>query len=51
MTYQPPTTDVSFVLHHLIDVCGLTALDAFDEIDADTVDGPVDEAFRQGAPR
>ena len=46
MTYQPPTTDVSFVLHHLIDVCGLTALDAFDEIDADTVDGLIDEAGR-----
>lgn len=49
MTYQPPTDDVAFVLHHLVDICGLTELDAFDEIDRDTVDGLLDEAGRFAA--
>ena len=49
MTYRPPTDDALFVLHHLVDVCGLSRLDGFDDLDLDTVAGLLSEAGRFAA--
>ena len=43
-TYTAPLRDMRFVLHELHDFAGLTALPAFRELDADTVDSVLEEA-------
>ena len=43
-TYTAPLRDMRFVLHELHDFAGLTALPAFRELDAGTVDSVLEEA-------
>ena len=44
--YRAPLDDIRFVLRHLVDLGGLSALPGYDHADPDTVDGLVEEAAR-----
>ena len=46
MPYTPPLRDIRFVLQHVVDLDGLTRLEPFSSIDAETVLGVLDEAGR-----
>ena len=45
-TYNAPLRDMRFVLHELHDFAGLSALPAFSDLDADTVDSVLEQAGR-----
>jgi alkylation response protein AidB-like acyl-CoA dehydrogenase len=44
--YAPPFRDIRFVLDHVVDLPGLTQLEAFGHADADTCRGVIEEAGR-----
>ena len=44
--YVPPLRDIRFVLEQLVDLDGLSKLEAFDHADADTVFGVIEESGR-----
>ncbi len=44
--YTPPLRDISFVLDHVADIDGITALPGFEHVDRDTIDGALAEAGR-----
>ena len=46
MPYTPPLRDIRFVLEHVVDLDGLTQLEPFSSIGAETVLGVLDEAGR-----
>jgi 3-(methylthio)propanoyl-CoA dehydrogenase len=47
--YQPPLTDMRFVLEHVVDLAGLTKLPALAHADLDTVEGLLEEFGRFAA--